>query len=117
MLVTFLLDENKKHFSATEKVRKGICSKDLLYMGYLFSEILIDISESALKYSQKLQVFVFFDKIRKNYNYILFPPTSLTNQNSWEIKKERERRKNEKDQVFSGASAVIKKQIMSYEMI
>lgn len=58
-VVTLLLDENKKHVSATEK--KGICSRDLFYVGYLLPEILIDVSESPLKYFQKLQFHVFFN--------------------------------------------------------
>lgn len=61
VVVTCILNENKKHLSAREKkIRKGICGMDVLYMGYLFSEILIEVSESALEYYQKLQVYGFF---------------------------------------------------------
>lgn len=89
-VVTVLLDENKNHLSATEK--KDICSRDLLNVGYLLSGILIDVSESALKYFQKLQFYVFSNKsqqdVNKQTNQQLspFPPTPLTNQNSWKNK-------------------------------
>lgn len=85
-----LSDENKNHLSATEK--KDICSRDLLNAGYLLSGILIDVSESALKYFQKLQFYVFSNKsqqdVNKQTNQQLspLPPTPLTNQNLWKTK-------------------------------
>lgn len=80
VVVTCILNENKKHLSATEKnIRKGICGMDVLYMGYLFSEILIEVSKSALEYYQKLQVYVCFflikaSRIKKKITII---PSSL----------------------------------------
>lgn len=66
---TFLLDENKRPLSATgQRIRKGVCSMDLFYGGYLFSDILTDVPESALKYPKKLQVMwgFFFHKIQQD---------------------------------------------------
>lgn len=70
MIVIFLPEENKKHFSATEeRARKNICSMVLIYLGCLRCERLVNASESTVKYSQKLQVYVFLIKassIKKN---------------------------------------------------
>lgn len=122
VVVTFILNENKKHLSATEKkIRKGICGMDILYTGYLFSEILIDVSESALEYYQKLQVYgVFLIKASRIKKKLQLSPLPTYSPHQSKLmgkkpnkKKERERRKKEKDYIFPGASAVIKKLIMS----